>query len=93
MTAINVTPMEPGHFGVQVEEGDLVTSHRVRLTDGFVDDLLLDGVDPALIVRESFAVLLDRMPATSVPAELSLDEVERDQPGYLEELKARLAVS
>ena len=93
MTQITVTPMEPGHYGVQIEEGDVVTSHRVRVTDGFVDDLLLHDVDRALIVQESLAVLLERMPATSVPQELSLDEVERDQPGYLDELKARLAVS
>ena len=92
MTQISVTSMEPGYFGVQVEEGDLVTSHRVRVTDGFVDDLLLRDVDPALIVQESVAILLERVPATSVPQELSLDEVEREQPGYLEELKARLAV-
>lgn len=91
MTTIAVTEMEPLHFGVQVEEGNVVTSCRVRVAEGFLDDLLLDDIDPARIVRESISFLLDREPATSLPAELSLDTVARGYPEYYDELRARLA--
>ncbi len=91
MTTIAVTGMEPGHFGVQVEEGDITTSCRVRLTEGFVDDLSLGGIDPDRIVHESIAFLVEREPATSLPSELSLDGISRDHPEYYDELRARLA--
>ncbi len=65
MTDIDVTEMEPGHFGVQVEEGTLTTSRRVSVSTGFIDDLQLGEVDPVLIVQESVAFLLDRVPATA----------------------------
>ncbi|MBW3537705.1 MAG: hypothetical protein KY395_08095 [Actinobacteria bacterium] len=90
---IQVTPMEPGHFGVQLEEGDVRTSCRVRVTDGFVDDLLLNDVDRERIVKESVGFLLERVPATDIPQELSLDEIHRDFPEYYEELRARLEVA
>ena len=93
MTAIAVTPMEPNHFGVQVEEGDVTVSCRVRLTDGFVDDLYLVDSDPAEIVSESIAFLLDRVPATTFPEELSLDAIAHEYPDYHEELTARLSAS
>ena len=91
MTSIAITPMEPGSFGVQVEEGDVTTSHRVHLSDGLVSDLQLSDVEPERIVNESVAFLLDRVPATSLPDELSLDSIAGDHPDYYEELRSRLA--
>ena len=92
MTAITVTEMEPHHFGVQVEEGGMTVSCRVRVTDGFIDDLYLVDVDPADIVSESIAFLLDRLPATTLPDELSLDAIAHDYPEYHDEVIARLRV-
>ncbi|MDP8953545.1 MAG: hypothetical protein M3N37_01230 [Actinomycetota bacterium] len=91
MTAIAITEMEPHHFGVQVEEGNITTSCRVRLTDGFVDDLQLGDMDGARIVHESIAFLLERVPATSLAPELSLDTITREHPEYYDELRARLS--
>jgi len=82
--------MEPRHFGVQVEEGDTTTSHRVAVSEGFVDDLNLTDVDPARVVEETFAFLLEREPATSILSEFSVDDVQRFFPDYPEELQARL---
>jgi hypothetical protein len=90
MTTTTVTEMEPGWFGVQVEDGDITTSHRIRLSRGLVDDLLLDDADPARIVEESVGFLLERVAATSIPAEVSLDQVTRDYPEYPDELRLRL---
>ena len=92
MTAITVTEMEPHRFGVQVEEGGMTVSCRVRVTDGFIDDLYLVDVDPAEIVSESVAFLLDRVPATTLPDELSLDAIAHEYPEYHDEVTARLGV-
>jgi hypothetical protein len=90
MTAIEIIEMEPAHYGVRITEGSVTTGVRVLVPEGFVDDLLLDDVDPERIVHESVGFLLERIPATSVPRELSLDQIGRDYPEFSEELEARL---
>lgn len=90
MTAMTITEMEPDHYGVQIEEGDVTTSHRVYVSGGFVDDLQLVDVDRERIVRETLAFLLDRVPATQVPTELSVDRIGREYPEYFDELRSRL---
>jgi hypothetical protein len=91
MKEIALTLMAPGEFGVEVTEGTDVTGHRVRVPEEFLDDLLLGGVDPEVIVRESFTFLLEREPATSIMREFSLDDIARYFPEYPEELRRRLA--
>ena len=90
MTEITITPMEPDHFGVRVSEGDTTTSHRVRVSPAFVDDLALDDVDPEVLVRESFGFLLDREPATSILSDFALDDIPRYFPEYYDELRSRV---
>lgn len=90
MTTTHVVEMEPGFFGVQVEEGHLTTSHRVRVTDGLVDDLQLGDAERSQIVAESIGFLLERVPATSIPDELKLDDIAHEHPEYYDELRARL---
>ena len=91
MTDIAVTPLEPGHFGVQVTEGDTTTSHRVTVRDAMLDDLALTDADPEVVVRESFNFLLEREPATSILPEFSLEDIARYFPEYYDELRSRLA--
>ena len=91
MTTMRVVPMAPGEFGVEVEEGNEITGHRIRLPEAFLDDLLLSEVDGELIVRETFDFLLEREPATSILLEFSLDDVSRYFPEFPEELQRRLA--
>jgi hypothetical protein len=91
MTTTTVTEMEPSWFGVQVDEGDTTTSHRIHLPDSLVDDLTLGSVDRSRIVEETVGFLLERIPATSIPPELSLDHVGRDYPEYYDELRLRLS--
>ena len=90
MSDITITPMEPGHYGVQISEGDTTTSHRVAVPDALLDDLGLNGVDPELVVRETIGFLLDREPATSIMDEFSLEQVSGFFPDYYDELRARL---
>jgi len=91
MTTMRVVSMAPGEFGVEVEEGNEVTGHTVRLPRAFLDDLLLTGVDEELIVRETIDFLLEREPATSILPEFSLVDVSRYFPEFPEELQRRLA--
>jgi hypothetical protein len=91
MTTLRVVSMAPGEFGVEVEEGNEVSGHKVRLPPAFLDDLLLRGVDEEQIVRETMDFLLEREPATSILPEFSLEDVTRYFPEFPEELQRRLA--
>lgn len=88
---IAITPMEPGHYGVQVTEGHLTTSHRVTLHDGMLDDLNLSDVDPSEVVRASMEFLLDREKGPSIGDEVVLDDIPHQFPDYYDELRTRLA--
>ncbi len=91
MTDIAITPLEPGHFGVQLTEGATTTSHRVSVPGAMLDDLGLADVDLDALVRESFEFLLEREPATSILPEFSLEEIARFFPEYYDELRRRVA--
>ncbi len=91
MTTMRVVSMAPGEYGVEVEEGNETTGHKVRLPQTFLDDLLLASVDEELIVRETIDFLLEREPATSILPEFSLEDVSRYFPEFPEELQRRLS--
>jgi hypothetical protein len=91
MTDIAVVEMEPEHFGVQVEEGDTITSHRVHVPGALLEDLAMTDVEPATIVTETIAFLLDREPATSILPEFSVADVPKHFPDFYDELRARLS--
>jgi hypothetical protein len=88
---IDITPLEPGVFRVQVTEGGGVTSHRVRVPDTMVDDLGLGKVEQEVLVRESFEFLLQREPATSILLEFALSDIARYFADYHAELRRRVA--
>ena len=91
MTDISITAMGPHQFGVKVREGETETNHKVTVPDGLIDDLQLAEDDLERVVRESFAFLLEREPASSILPEFSLNEISRYFPEYSEELTTRLA--
>jgi hypothetical protein len=91
VTVVRVVPMEPEHFGVQVEEGDTTTAHRVELSAQLLDDLAMADVDPVVVVEESIGFLLDREPATSILEEFSVEDIPRHFPEFYDELRARLS--
>ncbi len=87
---VSITRLEEGHFGVEVHQGSVTTSHRVRVPASMVEEMGLDGVDPEQLVRESIAFLLEREPATSILPEFGLDIIPRYFPDYSEELVRRV---
>jgi hypothetical protein len=91
MSQLTITELEPGTFGVQVEEGHETTSHQIRLDDDFLDDAGLDTFEREALVRETFEFLLEREPATAIMSEFGLDDVQRFFPDLVEELARRLS--
>ena len=89
-TGITITPMEADWFGVQLDEGDVTTSHRVHVPTELILDLELGDVDRELIVRESFAFLLEREPPSSILGEFPLDVIPRYFPEFYDELRRRV---
>jgi hypothetical protein len=89
-TGVTITALDPDSFGVQLEDGATTTSHRVHVPAGLVADLGLADVDRELIVRETFAFLLEREPPSSILGEFSLDVIPRYFPEYHDELRRRL---
>lgn len=92
MKDITIVGMEPNMYGVQlIEAPGVETSHRVRVPEGFAGALGVADVDAELLVRETFAFLLEREPATSILQEFSLEDVERYFPEYRDEITARVS--
>ena len=90
MSEIVLTEMGPGRFGVQVQvAGDVGTSHVVTVPDRFLEELGVQA-EPDQVVRESFAFLLDREPATSILKEFELPVISEYFGDYLDELRRRL---
>jgi hypothetical protein len=88
---IRITPVGDSEFGVEVQEGENTTGHRVRVPDAMLEDLGLTGADPEAVVRESFSFLLEREPATSILGDFDLDRIAEYFPDYYDELRTRLA--
>ncbi len=92
MSEIHITALEPGSFGVEVREGENATHHRVTIPQDMPLDLGVPEVDHERLVRESFAFLLEREPATSILSEFALPDIGRYFPEYTEDIRARLQV-
>ncbi len=91
---INITPMDPNVFGVQLTEGTMTTSHQIELSGDVLDLVAVDPSDQDLqlmVVRETFKFLLERETATEILSRFSLDDVSRLFPEYTDELRSRIS--
>ena len=91
MTTVTVTPLEPGHYGVEITEGADRTGHEVVIDPRLLDDLDLVDYDETVIAREAVGFLLDRFPADGLSARISLRDVDRMHPDFRTELRDRVA--
>ena len=87
---IRITPAGPHEFGVEVTQGDETTSHKVIVPPSLLDDWGLEETASENVVRESFAFLMEREPASSILPEFSLAIISRYYPEYKNELPERL---
>jgi hypothetical protein len=90
VSGIRITPSGPHEFGVEVTDGDETTSHRVIVPKSLLDDWGLEDSEAEDVVRESFAFLMEREPASSILPEFSLAIIPRYYPEYSAELPDRL---
>jgi hypothetical protein len=90
MAGIRITPAGAHEFGVEVTEGEETTSHRVIVPQSLLDDWGLEDSVAEEVVRESFAFLMEREPASSILPEFSLAIIPRYFPEYRDELPERL---
>lgn len=87
---ISITPAGRHEFVVEVTEGSDTTSHKVIVPPSMLDDWGLEETDSENVVRESFAFLMEREPATSILPEFSLAIISRYYHEYKDELPERL---
>jgi len=84
---IEVSTSDDGSFRVVV---DGTSAHNVRVPDDYVTRLGVADVDPAELVRESFAFLLERESKESIMRSFELSVIERYFPDYPDEIVRRL---
>ena len=85
---VKVTATGAREFEVVVGEGR--STHLVTVPKDLVAELGLPEDDLEGVVRESFAFLLEREPASSILREFSLDVIPNYFPEFKEELPKRL---
>ena len=90
MSGIKITPAGAHEFTVEVTEGGETTTHHVIVPETLLADWGLEDVSEEAVVRESFAFLLEREPATSILPDFSLAIIPRYFPEYGDELPERL---
>ncbi len=91
---IDVRAAGEHEFTVRLAEGTPPTEHKVSVPEALRDQLGIadDEADAeARLVRESFAFLLEREPATAILSEFSLDVIRRYFPAYDEEIAGRMS--
>jgi hypothetical protein len=90
-TEIKVQYLDQTTYEVVAIEGLLKTRHQVIVPPDHIEELDLPDRDMATVVREMFVMLLEREPATSVPAVATLEALGNHYPDFWPELQVRLA--
>ena len=90
MSGIKITAAGAHEFNVEVTEGDETTSHHVIVPPSLLEQWGVEESDEEKVVRESFAFLLEREPASSILPDFSLAIIPRYFPEYSDELPERL---
>ncbi|HYX80544.1 MAG TPA: hypothetical protein VE976_08040 [Actinomycetota bacterium] len=91
MTEIRVNGSGSGPFVVEIDDGGRTTRHEVQVPERLANELALSEADHERLVRESFAFLLEREPATSILSRFSLDQISDYFPEYETDIRRRFA--
>lgn len=89
-THIGVQLVDRDHYEVTATEGLLTTRHQVDVSTATLKGLGLADIEPTEVLRETFVMLLEREPATSVPAKITLEGIGNCYPGFWSELGHRV---
>jgi hypothetical protein len=88
---LEIEVLDMDQYEVTMAEGSVISRHRVELSEEVLDELGIDEPDGETVVREAFAILLEREPLTAVPPSSTLDRIGALYPYLLPELRQRLA--
>ncbi len=80
---------EAGRYDVEVSSRGSVSAHTVEVPTGYSKKLGWGEHRELEVVRESFAFLLEREPASSILPSFRLDVISRYFPEYESEMKRR----
>jgi hypothetical protein len=86
LPTVLVARQSDGNFAVRVRNGKSETSHVVSVPSELEADLGLEDTSAEVLVRASFAFLLEREPASSILPKFSLDVISRYFPEYRREI-------
>jgi hypothetical protein len=86
---VSVSAKGSGTYLVEVRGGGALTSHTVEVPEGLAAELGWEEDRQEELVRESFAFLLAREPATSILDRFRLDVISRYFPEYKREIRRR----
>jgi hypothetical protein len=89
MAEIVIHSLSNREFDVEVHDGSQLTTHRVTVPETLVEEFAPYD-DAERLVRESFAFLLEREPASSILPRFSLSDIAHYFPEYGEQLARRL---
>jgi hypothetical protein len=89
MAEIVIRSAGPREFDVEVHDGGRRTTHHVAVPEELIEEFGIHD-DVERLVRESFAFLLEREPASSILSRFSLSDISRYFPEYRDELGRRL---
>jgi hypothetical protein len=92
-THIDVQQLGQGCYEVTATEGLLTTRHQIAVSADVLDELGLSAVEPTAVVRQTFLLLLEREPATSVPARVTLEAIGNCYSDFWSELRRCLHMS
>ena len=90
---LEIEAYEPDRFEVTVAEGSVVIRHRLDLSPDFLHRQGLADLDGETVLREAFAILLERELLITVPPATSLDGFGDSYAYLLPELRRRLSSS
>lgn len=88
--SIDLRASAPGEFTASVTEGQDTTQHRIVRSDELLDMLRPVDVDAAVLTLEALRVLLEELPATTLPHDIDLLKPPMDQERFDAELARRL---
>lgn len=82
MAEIVITQVEADLYGVELTEGGRTYTYMVMASPVSLVELGRSPDEAEAVIRESFAFLLEREPASAILREFSLEDITRYFPGY-----------
>ena len=87
---VEIQRIGPLEYAAEVHEGQDTTQHKLTMSTGFLEDLMVPDADADHIAAETVRYLLDREPGVAIPHDVDLDRLSNHDHEFLAELRTRL---